>query len=195
MHPIVQRFDLPPYYLITGEPQKQQVVFLTKLEACLKNKISLVYLRAKYLTKIEYKNLALNVAALCHHYNAKVLISDVELVQAVGADGAHLNVTQLFQYNSRPISNNLILGASCHNKAELLHAKQINVDFTTLSPVLPTTSHPDVDPMGWDTFNILSSFVEFPIFALGGLKKQDLPLAIQHGAHGIAAISAFWDIN
>jgi len=31
-----------------------------------------------------------------------------------------------------------------------------------------------------------------PVFALGGLRPQDLPIAIAHGAHGIAMRRHAW---
>ena len=34
---------------------------------------------------------------------------------------------------------------------------------------------------------------QLPVFALGGLRREDLDAAQQAGAHGIAAIRAAWD--
>ena len=112
--------------------------------------------------------------------------------QAHGAGGLHLNSHQLMQLNTRPVAANLLLGASCHNQAELQQAAQIGVDYALLSPVLPTSSHPDAELLGWDRFARLVETVNFPVYALGGMSDAHLSQAQAMGAQGIAAISAWW---
>jgi len=61
-----------------------------------------------------------------------------------------------------------------------------------LSPVRPTASHPDATPLGWSRFAELVDPVPLPVYALGGLRLEDLDDAIHHGAQGIAAIRGLW---
>ena len=46
--------------------------------------------------------------------------------------------------------------------------------------------------MGWDAWQALRAEVSLPIFAIGGLGPDDVGIARQHGAQGVAGISAFW---
>lgn len=185
---------MPQFYLITGDEETNTKLFLNKVEKCLQNGISLIQVRMKKLTTIGYEALAKQVIALCHEYNTKILLNDnIELTQKLGADGVQLTSANLMAHNTRPLNHKYIIAASCHNKIELLHAHSINADFVTLSPILPTKSHPNATPMGWDTFKNLTKLAKIPVFALGGLKKDNLTLAVTCGAHGIAAISALWD--
>ena len=78
------------------------------------------------------------------------------------------------------------VAASCHSAEELRHAASIGVDFTLLSPVLPTASHPGERGMGWSAFAELIEASPIPVFALGGMKTGMLEEARGHGAHGIA---------
>ena len=79
-----------------------------------------------------------------------------------------------------------------HNSAELLHAQRCGVDFVVAGPVLPTASHPQAVPLGWDGLGRLAAGAQVPVYALGGLTETQLEQAFRFGAQGIAAIRAFW---
>jgi 8-oxo-dGTP diphosphatase len=77
-------------------------------------------------------------------------------------------------------------GASCHNAEELFQAEQLEMDFAVLGPVLPTLSHPGFPALGWRKFAAMVRECSIPVYALGGLRKDDLATAREHGAHGLA---------
>jgi thiamine-phosphate pyrophosphorylase len=85
-----------------------------------------------------------------------------------------------------------LLSAACHNREQLLHADRIGADLVTLSPVLPTASHPEATPLGWEGFAELVRAAQVPVYALGGMETQHLPRAKEAGAQGIAAIRGLW---
>lgn len=106
--------------------------------------------------------------------------------------GLHLNSHQLMTHSERPISNKVLLGASCHNLQELEKAAALAVDYVLLSPVLPTDSHPEAASLGWQAFSDLVCRINIPVYALGGLQDGHLMQAKQSGAQGVAAIRAWW---
>jgi 8-oxo-dGTP diphosphatase len=133
--------------------------------------------------------LAAALVASARQYGARVLInSDEALAHAIHADGVHLTSRQLKLLNSRP--GQPLVGASCHTAKELALASQL--DFVVLGPVLPTASHPQQPAMGWKEFAQLVDGYPLPVFAIGGLGRDDLEVAWRHGAHGIAAIRGAW---
>jgi 8-oxo-dGTP diphosphatase len=89
-------------------------------------------------------------------------------------------------------AGNGLLAASCHDAEELQMAAEIGADFVTLSPVLPTTSHPEAKGMGWEEARNLIAQVNIPVYLLGGLSPDDLEQAFEAGAQGIAGISGLW---
>jgi len=103
--------------------------------------------------------------------------------------GCHLNTQRLASHNNRPVPEQMLLGASCHSLEELLHAQAIGVDYALLSPVASTISHPGQKAIGWEQFGTLAGQVTIPVYALGGMRVEDLPTARKHGARGIAGIS------
>jgi 8-oxo-dGTP diphosphatase len=58
--------------------------------------------------------------------------------------------------------------------------------------VAPTPSHPDAVPLGWSAVAKLLRATPLPVYALGGLERSDLDIAIEHGAHGVALRRAAW---
>ena len=191
--PIIHAVRLPDQYLITPDPGKGTQVFLKQLEKCLSKGVRLIQLRAKSLTQDNYIELAKQVKSLCVEYGAKLILnSDPEVVSIVDADGVNLTGERLLALDSRPLSENKWVAASCHTAADIAHASRINVDFAMLSPVQATASHPETKPLGWEKFRTMCECAPFPVYALGGVKPDDVGQAFNHGAQGIAAIRALW---
>ena len=191
--PICTALKLPPRYLITGPDPAIPGQFLRRLEASLLRGVRLVQLRAPRLGWAEYSMLATDALALCQQYGAKLLCNcPVELSVELNADGVHLSSSQLAELSERPLTHDKWVAASCHNTEELQQAMAIDVDFCVLSPVLPTTSHPNAVPMGWGKFSQIVAMANIPVYALGGLSPNHVELALENGGQGIAAISALW---
>ncbi len=191
--PIIRALQLPDACLITPDPGEDQEAFLAQLQRRLDDGIRLVQLRAKGLDAADYRSLAERVIAQCRLSGAKVLLNaDAGLAVQLGADGIQLSSQRLQQAGARDLPAGLLLGASCHTAEELVHAHAIGADFALLSPVKPTTSHPDAPALGWEAFEQQVAVCAMPVYALGGMTPADLDDAIAHGAQGIAAIRALW---
>jgi 8-oxo-dGTP diphosphatase len=105
-------------------------------------------------------------------------------------DATHLTAKTLMQSASRP--DGALVGASCHDAAELDRAQEVGVDYAVVGPVKASASHPGAAPLGWERFAALIGDRPMPIFAIGGLTRADLPEARRRGAHGVALLgSAF----
>lgn len=191
--PIVGALRLPSTYLITPPQPVQADAFLGALETALRGGIRLVQLRLFDLPRDDLVTLGLEAVALCRRYAARLLFNGpVELAEAIGAHGLHLNSRELRRQRTRPVTDGQLLAASCHNAADLARAAEIGADLAVLSPVLPTRSHPDADPLGWAGFAGLVDGAALPVYALGGMHPRLLETAWRHGAQGIAGIRGLW---
>ena len=83
-----------------------------------------------------------------------------------------------------------IIGASCHNKEEILKAIKLKVDYIFISPVKNIENKNPA--LGWENFSKLAKLFPGPSFALGGLTQKDFKIAKKNGAQGIAGISEFF---
>lgn len=189
-------FTLPKHYMITGENPLEIENFLHILTSHMKNGMTLIQLRAKNLSENNYIEIAKNALKQSKKYQSKLILNtSIEICKQLDADGIHLMSGKLMTLSERPLSIDKLVSAACHNEEDLIQAKQVGVDFVTLSPVLPTKTHPEVHPMGWEKFSQLCKKIDIPVYALGGMNKEMLNLALSHGAYGIAGISGFWDVD
>lgn len=191
--PIVQAARLPERYLITpGELTTAEL--LNGLHRALDSGIRLVQLRTPDNFDPQYRDLAGDVQGLCTGRAQLMLKGPLEWLGDFPAAGWHLTAEQLRRYapNGRPFPEQRLLAASCHDAEELALAQQMGVDFVTLSPVMPTTSHPGTPTLGWVKAQQLLADCNLPAYLLGGLGEDDLSGAWQAGAQGVAAIRAFW---
>jgi len=191
---ITLALTLPERYLITPEPGDDWQVFLSNLGRSLARGVSLVQLRARSLSVARYRALAAEVVPLAREFpGVRVLLnSHEELVAALAADGVHLTAAQLLAARQRPLSEGLLVAASCHYAEDIQQAAALALDFIVLGPVQATTTHPDRRPLGWAGFAAVAAESPIPVYALGGMQAQDVVTARVQGAQGIAAISGLW---
>ena len=191
--PVVTALQLPSQYLITPPGLADRSGFLRGMEASLNAGIRLVQLRLFDLAESELLDVGREVCALAHDYQARVLLNgSPETAVAIGADGLHLSSRQLYLHKARPVATTQLLAASCHSHADLAQAAGLGADFALLSPVLPTRSHPDADPLGWSRFAAWVEDANIPVFALGGMDPGLTETAWAHGAQGVAGIRGLW---
>jgi 8-oxo-dGTP diphosphatase len=106
--------------------------------------------------------------------------------------GLHVPARDLHGVPRRPVPTSMWFGASCHSAADLQAALAVSADYAFLGSVLPTASHPGQPGMGWESFGALVRDLPLPVYAIGGLGRDDLEKAWAHGAQGIAAIRSLW---
>lgn len=186
--PIIAALRLPSRYFITPE--------LVDERACADYAARMRAVDA-YLIQVRLKNtpalaLPLLTALRGAVPAARILVNSDTLAQLGEAaasrfDGIHLTSGQLAA--AAPGPGALVRAASCHNAAELARAFALNLDFVTVSPVQATASHLEAEPLGWARFAELAAGAGLPVYALGGLGKDDIAAAVSAGAIGVAGIS------
>lgn len=189
---IIHALKFSDKYMITGSFVDQND-FLLRLENSLRLGINLVQLRCKNMDEESLVEISKQAKIICDKYKAILLLNtSPEVFQWTHADGLHLSSQMLHLVAERPVSLEKLLSVSCHSSDDIRHAQNINADIILLSPVKETTSHPGVKGIGWKVFADLVSDVDIPVYALGGMEQDDMLIAAQYGAQGVAAISSFW---
>ena len=189
--PVLAALALPDFYAISHAAEIGVEAQLAALSRALDQGLRLVQLRDGKLAVAQRSAFAHAAVELCHQVEARVLINgDATLATDSGADGIHLSAVQLMSLQSRPAFP--LVGASCHDRAELAQAARLGLDFAVLGAVKETVSHPTRPGLGWTVLADMLAGCPLPVYAIGGLVRDDLPQAWSAGAHGIAAIRAAW---
>jgi len=188
---VLAALRLPSVYGITCATDVGEDAFVERMERAFAQGLRLVQVREKAWRRTCVRAFVARLLPLAHRAGARVLVNaDEALARRSGAAGVHWTSAQLAHARWRP--HDLLVAASCHTAADVLHASGLELDFVVLGPVLPTPSHADAPPLGWDAFAGAIAATRVPVFALGGLTHADLGTALAHGAHGIAMRRGAW---
>lgn len=87
------------------------------------------------------------------------------------------------------------LGVSCHGPADLRRAAAAGADFAVLGPVRPTASHPGAAGLGWQRWARWADAAALPVYAIGGMGRDDVQTARRRGGQGVAGIRLFTPVS
>lgn len=189
--PIVKRLKLPALIAVTPI-----VANLSELEDVIQHLLYqgliCIQLRQPQLSPRHYLDWFIFANRLCAARQVTLMFNgDLEKFENSGGSGYHANSARLLSMHERPVPTTTLFSASCHNLEELRLATALQADFVTLSPVGKTAKYPAGAALGWKAFADLIQQTNVPVYALGGLTRDDLETARQHGARGISGISMF----
>lgn len=190
--PIIKSLNLPFYWMITPncDVQKIEEYIHSIKQATSQFCIKQILFRSKNLEDNDYflvyeKLKMMTSKSDCH------IILNREKPNNKLTNYWHLTSTQLHEYSKRPFKKGF-LSASCHTIKDIKQAEKIGIDFIVLSSVAKTPSHPKAIPLGWYQFKQLAEQTTLPVYALGGVSRENLTVARYHGAIGVAGISTFF---
>lgn len=201
------------------EPQRQKLL-LSAISRAAKAGVEYIQLREKDLSAKELVQLAGEAVRVVRNESSstKLLInSRTDIALAVGADGVHLASSEIDASEARNIAaksrivtcrlepSTFIVAVSCHSTREVRNAESHGADFAVLAPVFEkhgttvtpigieglsaaTTKYgntPDRTIEAGDVRNVM------PVFALGGITRENAILCKRAGAAGVAAIRMF----
>lgn len=120
--------------------------------------------------------------------DAGLLISDrLDVALAVRADGVQLPELGFPPAVAREVLGaRALIGVSRHSREGLHEAAQQGADYATLSPLHAVDGK--APPLGHQAFGAAIAGVGLPVFALGGVRCDDVPLVLASGARGVAVM-------
>ena len=180
-------------YLITDREQTEGRGLVETVEAALKGGVGAVQLREKDLSARELMSLGRELRVLTRRYGARLLINDrVDIALALDCDGVHLGQRSITPRDARQLlGGKMLVGVSTHTFAEAALAEEEGADFITFGPVYPTPSKARYgEPVGVGRLRSVRERCALPLFALGGVKKEQVAEVAGAGADGVAVISA-----
>lgn len=183
-------FDL---YLVTDRSQTLGRDLLWVLERALDGGIRAIQLREKDLGGKELFLLAEAARKLTYRYRAALFINDrIDVALATGADGVHLGRESFPITKARElVGAQKIIGVSTHSLAEVKEAEEQGADFIVFGPVYFTPSKANYGaPQGLMALKQIVEKNSLPVYAIGGLKSENIPETKKTGVRGIALISA-----
>jgi thiamine-phosphate pyrophosphorylase len=183
-------FDL---YLVTDRKQTHKRDLLWVLEQALDGGVRAIQLREKDLGGQDLFLLAYKTRALCARYGAKLFINDrVDVALAVDAAGVQLGKASIPIETARMLlGRHKLIGYSAHSLDECQTAQQSGTDFILFGPVYFTASKaPYGTPQGLEAVEKIVNKITVPVYAIGGIKFDNIVNMRSAGVRGVAVISA-----
>ena len=183
-------FDL---YLVTDRDQTGGRDLLWVLERALEGGVRAVQLREKDLGGRELFVLAEKTRRLCERYQANLFVNDrVDVALGVDADGVHLGGDSMPVRAARELLGaEKLIGVSTHSINEASEAEREKADFILFGPVYFTASKAAYgEPQGLGRLKKVVEKISLPVYAIGGVKVENIAEVKETGVRGIALISA-----
>ncbi len=118
--------------------------------------------------------------------------SEVELVKETGADGVHLASRSVSPKEARDVlGSDCIIGYSAHSAEEVVKQEPHIIDYVYLSPIFqPGSKQYEGGVIGLDLLKEATSNSRVPVFALGGIRPEQVESLYHSGASGVSLISS-----
>ena len=159
--------------------------FLAGLHDALSSGERLLRLRVSSFSPGQTASLLARVAGLAAAFpTARLFVPSTMDARRAGFAGVFSCSKALRQLTVRPDA--LLWAATCHDEVDIAHASSLGADFVVLSPIQSDPKCAGRTPIGWDGLRRCVASSAVPIYAHGGLTRDDAQAVQQAGAAGLA---------
>ena len=180
------------------ERQIEKIFSAYEKKIILKNfEIVTLTLREKDLDKNEYLNLVKKIYPICEKYGIDLILHqnyDLNLDKKYKIEGIHLSYDN-FKSLNKNIREGLIkkykrIGISIHSIDEAKEVENLGATYVVAGHIFETDCKKGLEPRGLNFIKELSSILTIPIFAIGGINKENSNLVLNSGAFGVCMMSS-----
>ena len=184
-------------YVITDRHWLNGETLYQQVEKALKGGVTFLQLREKNLDEEHFMEEAREIKKLCGEYQVPFIINDnVEIAQAVGADGVHVGQSDMEAGAVREkLGPDKILGVSARTVEQALLAQERGADYLGVGAVFATGSKADAAELPHETLKAICEAVSIPVVAIGGITAENISQLKGTGICGVAVISAIYAQN
>lgn len=162
------------------------------IEASIKGGVTLVQLREKNISSLDFYNLAVAVKKITDKYNVPLIINDrIDIALAIDAAGVHVGQSDIPAKVARKIiGEDKILGISAATLEEAKLAEAEGADYLGIGAVFPTDTKKDARSVSIELLREIKKSLTVPVVGIGGIKENNVELLKESKIDGIAVVSA-----
>lgn len=179
-------------YLVTDRDLMSTGTLEEAVEKAVCGGCTLVQLREKTASSLEFYENALKVKAVTDKYNVPLIINDrVDIALAIDAAGIHVGQSDLPAGVVRKIiGGEKILGVSANSVEAALKAQQDGADYIGVGALYSTNTKTDAGIIARGQLLEVKKAVNIPVVGIGGINRQNAGELVTTGIDGIAVVSA-----
>lgn len=162
--------------------------FYKRIKEISKSNLKYLILREKDLEYKELLIMAKNVQSILKDSNIKLIInSNVEVAEEVNAYGIQLSFKDFCENKGKNFNG--IKGVSVHSLSEAIEAEKRGANYIIYGHVFNTDCKKGLKPRGLIEFKEICNKVNIPVYAIGGINKENYKSVLEIGADGVAVMS------
>lgn len=170
--------------------------FLKQLEKVTKLHPHALILREKDLTDDAYESLAKKVFDLCKREDITFFLhTKIEIARKIGCQNIHLSIPVLkglSETEKKALTEDFCeISISCHSMEDVEIAMAGDATQIILGTIFETECKKGVLGKGVEFVREICQKCPLPVYAIGGMNLQRLPLVIDAGAAGCCMMSGF----
>lgn len=182
-------------YLVTDRGILNGRDLFLAVEEAIIGGVTLVQLREKDISAIEFIDTAKKILQITRKYNIPLIINDsLDVAIATGADGLHIGQDDLPLIDMRKLlGKDKILGYSATTVKEAIYGEKNGADYIGAGPIYQTNSKLDAaPPIGTERLREMKRAVSIPVVGIGGIGVSNVGEIKATGADGVSLISAIF---
>ncbi len=179
-------------YLVTDRDLMSTETLEQAVEDACKGGVTLVQLREKHASRLEFVDLAYRVKRICDKYGVPLIINDEpEIAVEIGAAGVHVGQEDLEASRVREIVGpDAIVGVSAATVAEAQAAQRAGADYLGVGGIASTATKPEAGVLTIEELREIVESVDIPVVAIGGVNARTIPGLLGMGLAGYSIVSA-----
>lgn len=146
------------------------------------------------MVKEQEKEEILEIKRICHDYKAPLIINDnVQFAMEIDADGVHLGQDDMDPQTARKLLGpDKIIGVTAKTVEQARTAERKGADYLGSGAVFGSTTKLDAKPMTKELLKEITSSVDIPVVAIGGINAENAKTLKGTGIAGIAVVGGIF---
>ena len=179
-------------YLVTDRDLLKGRNLTEVIEEAILGGTSIVQLREKCASSLEFYEIAKEVKKVTDKYNVPLIINDrIDIALAIDASGVHLGQSDIPCSIARKIlPQGKIIGVSAHNLNEAEKALKDGADYLGCGAVFNTSTKKDVTTLSYEGLKEITDNINIPVVAIGGINENNIMTLKGSGINGVAVVSS-----
>ncbi len=166
--------------------------YLEQLKLIASWNVDAIILREKDLSENEYEKLAKEVIKICNDYNTTCILHNfIDVAIRLNHKAIHLPFSVLKSSNKDKLAFFDTLGTSTHSLKDALYAKDNKCTYITAGHIYETDCKKGLTGRGLDFLSSICTNIDIPVYAIGGISKENVDEVIRAGASGICMMSGY----
>jgi len=177
-------------YGITAENFANGKSNIECVKEMIKAGIKIIQYREKNKSVKEKLQEARILAKICQENSVTFIVNDhVDIALLCNADGVHVGQDDMDVSDVRTLlGDNKIIGVSTHNIKQAKKAQEEGADYIGVGPIHATKTK-DTTPVGYAYLEDVTTQINIPFVAIGGIKELNIQEVINRGAKTICLVS------